>query len=97
MLHFSFLDKNAKIKNNVDNEHFQKLFIFEGFRQHGLHHRIQRIFLHIVAPVKIDLRHFLENDIFVTLESLKKLYTVDVLKAWDYARTIFQSEKLWIA
>ena len=33
---------------------------------------------------------------FSTLKSLK-LCILDVLKAWDYARTIFQSEKLRIA
>ena len=48
--------------------------IFEGFRQNGHHHRIQRIFLRILAPVKIDFRHFFENDIFWTLESLKTVY-----------------------
>ena len=38
---------------------------------------------------------FLECD-FLTLESLK-LYSLDVLKAWDYAQTIFYSEELQIA
>ena len=47
------------------NENCQKHVIFEGFRQNGLQIRIQRIFLHIVAPVKIDFRHFFENDIFL--------------------------------
>ncbi len=40
------------------NENRQKHFIFEGFRQKRLQNRIQRIFLRIVALVKIDLGHF---------------------------------------
>ena len=40
-----------------------KTYFFEGFRQNGLHHRIQRIFLRIVALVKTDFRHFFEYDI----------------------------------
>ena len=28
---------------------------------------------------------------------VKQLYNIKVLKAWDYARTIFESEKLRIA
>jgi len=40
--------------NNVKNENCQKHTIFEGFRQNGLQIRNQRIFLHILAPVKID-------------------------------------------
>ena len=43
--------KNAK---NVKNENCQKLIIFEGFRQNGLQIRIQRNFLRISTPVKID-------------------------------------------
>ena len=56
----------AKCKNikNVKNENCQKLIIFEGFRQNGLQIRIQRNFLRISTPVKIDFRHFFENDIF---------------------------------
>ena len=49
---------------NVKNENCQKLIIFEGFRQNGLQIRIQRNFLRISTPVKIDFRHFFENDIF---------------------------------
>ena len=48
------------------NENCQKLIIFEGFRQNGLQIRIQRNFLRISTPVKIDFRHFFENDIFLT-------------------------------
>ena len=51
---------------NVKNENRQKLIIFEGFRQNGLQIRIQRNFLRISTPVKIDFRHFFENDIFLT-------------------------------
>ena len=46
------------------NEHLQQLIILEGFRQNGLQIRIQRIFLRILAPVKIDIRHFFDYDIF---------------------------------
>ena len=60
--------KNIK---NVKNENCQKLIIFEGFRQNGLQIRIQRNFLRISTPVKIDFRHFFENDIFLTTTSLK--------------------------
>ena len=74
----------------------QKLIILEGFRQNGHHHWIQHIFLRIVAPIKIDFRHFFENDIFWHENNLK-LYYIDALKAWDYAQTIFRSEKLQIA
>ena len=42
----------------------KKNIIFEGFRQNGLQIRIQRNFLRISTPVKIDFRHFFENDIF---------------------------------
>ena len=31
------------------------------------------------------------------MKIVKKLYKIKVLKAWDYARTIFESEKLRIA
>ena len=56
---------------NVKNENRQKLIIFEGFRQNALQIRIQRVFLRILTPVKIDFRHFFENDICLTLEPLK--------------------------
>ena len=56
---------------NYKNENHQKLIIFEGFSQNGHHHLFQRIFLHIIAPVKIDFRHFFEYDILLTFESLK--------------------------
>ena len=58
------------MKNNK-NENHQKLIILEGFSQNGYHHLFQRIFLRIIAPVKIDFRHFFEYDFFLTLESLK--------------------------
>ena len=66
--------KYRKIKNtkNVENENRQKLIIFEGFRQNGLQIRIQRNFLRISTPVKIDFRHFFENDIFVNMKIVKK-------------------------
>ena len=51
------------MKNNK-NENHQKLIILEGFSQNGYHHLFQRIFLRIIAPVKIDFRHFFEYDIF---------------------------------
>ena len=51
---------------HIKNENRQKLIIFEGFRQNGLQIRIQRNFLRISTPVKIDFRHFFENDIFLT-------------------------------
>ena len=54
------------MKNNK-NENHQKLIILEGFSQNGYHHLFQRIFLRIIAPVKIDFRHFFEYDICLTL------------------------------
>ena len=42
----------------------QKHVILEGFSQNGLHIRIQRNFLRILTPVKIDFRHFFENVAF---------------------------------
>ena len=48
---------------SIKNENCQKLIIFEGFRQNGLQIRIQRNFLRIPTPVKIDFRHFFENDV----------------------------------
>ena len=62
--------KMQKIKN-VKNENRQKHVIFEGFRQNGLQIRIQRNFLRISTPVKIDFRHFFENDIFVNMKIVK--------------------------
>ena len=49
---------------NVKNENRQKLIIFEGFRQNGLQIRIQRNFLRISTPVKIDFRHFSKMTFF---------------------------------
>ena len=49
------LPKNEKIK-------YQKLIIFEGFRPNGLQIRNQRIFLHRIAPVKIDFDDFLKRN-----------------------------------
>ena len=56
--------KNKNIKK-CKNENCQKLIIFEGFRQNGLQIRIQRNFLRISTPVKIDFRHFFEKGIFL--------------------------------
>ena len=58
--------KNIEKCKNIKNENCQKHVILEGFRQNGLQIRIQRNFLRISTPVKIDFRHFLENDIFFT-------------------------------
>ena len=66
--------KNDKHVKNVKMEIFKKLIILEGFMQNGHHHLFQRIFLRIIAPVKIDFRHFFEYYIFLTLESLKTIY-----------------------
>ena len=46
--------------------------------------------------VKNIFRHFWKNIGFGDLKP-KKLLNIDVLKAWDYARTLFQSEKLQIS
>ena len=62
---------NIKNMDKCQNEHLQKLVIFEGFSQNGHHHLFQRIFLRIIAPVKIVFRHFFDYDICLTLESLK--------------------------
>ena len=37
--------------------------------QHGNHHLFQRMFLRIIALVKIYFRHYFEYDICLTLES----------------------------
>ena len=66
--------KKCKKYEKCQNENLQKLIILEGFSQNGYHHLFQRIFLRIIAPVKIDFRHFFEYDIFLTLESLKTIY-----------------------
>ena len=44
--------------------HHRKHVILEGFSQNGLQIRIQRNFLRILTPVKIDVRHFFENVFF---------------------------------
>ena len=60
--------KMKKIEK-CQNENLQKLIILEGFSQNGHHHLFQRIFLRIIAPVKIDFHFFFEHDILLTLES----------------------------
>ena len=55
----------------MENGNRQKHYMLEGFSQNGLQIRIQRIFLRISTPVKIIFRHFFENVILLTLESLK--------------------------
>ena len=42
----------------------KNMSLFEGFRQKRLQIRNQRIFLRIVAPVKIDFQELFKNDIF---------------------------------
>jgi len=49
---------------NGKNENHQKHVILEGFSQNGLQIRIQRNFLRISTPVKIDFRHFFKFYIF---------------------------------
>jgi len=56
---------------NVKNENHQKHFILEGFSQNGLHHRIQRIFLHNRAPVKNDFRYFFTKMTFFDTKIIK--------------------------
>ena len=63
--------RKYKSTKNVKNENCQKLIIFEGFRQNGLQIRIQRNFLRISTPVKIDFRHFFETDIFFNMNIVK--------------------------
>ena len=58
------------MKNNK-NENHQKLIILEGFSQNGYHHLFQRIFLRIIAPVKIGFRHFFNNIIFFDIRITK--------------------------
>lgn len=60
-----------KYKKKIKNEYRQKYVIFEVFRQNELHHWIQRYFLHIVAPVKIDNGHFFEHVFFLAWDTLK--------------------------
>ena len=61
------IKKKQKMKT-IKNKHRQQLIIFEGFRQNGLHIRIQRNFLRISTPVKIDFRHFFENVFFLNMK-----------------------------
>ena len=56
--------KKMKKSKTCQNENLQKLIILEGFSQNGHHHLFQRIFLRIIAPVKIDFQYFFEYDIF---------------------------------
>ena len=51
---------NAHGEANEKVNH-KKLIIFEGFRPNGLQIRNQRIFLHRIAPVKIDFDDFGKN------------------------------------
>ena len=79
--------------------------------QNGYHHIFQRIFLRILAPVKIDFRHFFDYDIFSILESLKTIYfwrfeglglcqnDFSKRKASDciyQSRTRYQEKSFWI-
>ena len=66
-----------------------KHVIFEVFRRNGMHHWIQCIYLHSLAPAKKNFRHLFENYILLHYN-----HNLDILKAWDYAQTIFYSEKL---
>ena len=59
--------KKMKTCKKCQNGNLQKLIILEGFSQNGHHHLFQRIFLRIIAPVKIDFQHFFEHDICLTL------------------------------
>ena len=49
--------KQKKYQKNKTVNH-QKPIIFKGFRPNGLPIRNQRIFLHRLAPVKIDVDDF---------------------------------------
>ena len=61
--------KKCKHIKNDKNENRQKHVILEGFRQNGLQIRIQHNFLRISTLVKIDVRHFFENDILFLHEN----------------------------
>ena len=50
--------KQKKKKKENEKVNHQKLIIFEGFKPNGLQIRNQRIFLHRIAPVKIDFDDF---------------------------------------
>ena len=41
-------------------------------------------------------RQFLSEESTCVIQIIQKLYKINVLKAWDYAQTIFYSEKLQI-
>ena len=49
--------QTEKVQQNTKVNH-QQLVIFEGFKPNGLQIRNQRIFLHRIAPVKIDFDDF---------------------------------------
>ena len=68
---------------NVKHENRQKLILFEGFRQNGLQIRIQRIFLRISTPVKIDFDIF-SKMIFSNMKMVKKLYEIESHKALNH-------------
>ena len=53
-------------------------------------------FLRNTAPVKLLFRHFFDYDMFY-IRIIKNYIKLMCLRAWEYARTIFRSEKLQIA
>ena len=59
------------VGKNVKNEHRQKHVILEGFSQNGLQIRNQRIFLRIVAEVKVDFGHFFRKLHFFDMKIVK--------------------------
>ena len=64
------MKKQMKTMNIYKNENLQKLIILEGFMQHGLQNRNQRIFLRKKTCVKIDFRHCFEQLRVLTLKCL---------------------------
>ena len=67
--------------------------MFEGFRPNGLHIRIQRILLRLVACVKIDVDDFLKTGKFRYLKPLKLILS-GLSRLWEYQKTISHGPKL---
>ena len=88
--------KQYKNIKRCKNKNRQKHVILQGFSQNGLQIRIQRICLHMLTLVKVFFRDLFENDIF-DIRIIKNCIIWIVLKAWDYAQTICNSEKIRIS
>ena len=65
--------------------------------QNGLHHRNQRIFVTYKITGQNCCSTFVVRSVNFRHSNHQQLYKIVVLKLWDYAQTIFRSEKLQIS